>query len=634
MYTPMAYWNTQGATQAHAGPGWISFFTGSINYTFNSLPFSASVNAGYPTFPIINFCQDVNTETQFYKRITTDGQSSPLQWPVGIPFFCSANSPSGTININTPPDTGTEAWYIDVSADCGVYNSYSPTQYFSYINQYGIIVNETLPFGETKRIISQNACFFIKEDQTFPAGTYYGRGLVWNIVSKFPGSVTPYVYQKNPANYEFTIMTSSIINNPQGAFNVTYNAYGYASGSNYAFWQTGGNFGTVGTKYTFSGSVGLPLNIGNGFSNYANTWITNVTPTAKGALYLTSCTTTHSLWVTLNNGVDVYNTGSILKVTNTELTTTSSCWTLSNFTSSLSVPVTVENVIVSNTFNTCYTCLSGSLTASLNVDYLLVAGGGGGGAGEALGGPGGAGGGAGGLLSGSYTLQPLSVYSVVIGTGGRGGSTNAQTGSNGLNSSIFGYTTIGGGYGGVRFKSGSNGGSGGGSGGGASALGGLGTSGQGNRGGSGSAENGGGAGGGGGASSVGTAWIYNTGSGYSSYAGSGGSGSQWLDGTYYAGGGAAGGASSYGVVPGTPGIGGGGTGGSEQFGTLATSGQANRGAGGGGGAGTTPITAGSGSAGISIIRYPGTTQLIGGGTVSISGSYVYHTFTSSADIST
>ena len=138
------------------------------------------------------------------------------------------------------------------------------------------------------------------------------------------------------------------------------------------------------------------------------------------------------------------------------------------------------------------------------------------------------------------------------------------------------------------------------------------------------------------ASSPGTQWILIGGS-YTSNGGAGGSGSQWLDGNWYAGGGSSGGTSRViaGILPGIPGIGGGGTGANPQSLTPATTGSSPGAGGGGGGCDNATIRSGAnGAAGVCIIRYPGTTQLIGGGIVSVSGSYVYHTFTASANLST
>jgi hypothetical protein len=212
----------------------------------------------------------------------------------------------------------------------------------------------------------------------------------------------------------------------------------------------------------------------------------------------------------------------------------------------------------------------GTFTAlqDLTVEYLIVAGGGGGG--TSFGG----GGGAGGYLTGTTNLSQEN-FLITIGAGG-------PTVTNGVNSSAFNLTSIGGGKGG----SGNNvtGGSGGSGGGGSGnntlpvdvvqSNWGTGTSGQGNRGGGGNrtaAVDGGG--GGGGAGNIGgNCTGLNT--------AFGGPGLQWLNGNYYAGGGA-------GVTSTSGGIGGGGASGS--------SGLQNTGGGGG--------ASGAGGSGIVIVRY-------------------------------
>ena len=118
------------------------------------------------------------------------------------------------------------------------------------------------------------------------------------------------------------------------------------------------------------------------------------------------------------------------------------------------------------------------------LEYLIVAGGGGGGGNQsnnyARGG-----GGAGGMLFGSTTISSLST-TLTVGQGGIG----QTTGQSGGDSSVLGFTAIGGGAGGHNPSGGNglNGGSGGGGGGSVTSLGGSGTLGQGNNGGSGSGK--------------------------------------------------------------------------------------------------------------------------------------------------
>jgi hypothetical protein len=268
-----------------------------------------------------------------------------------------------------------------------------------------------------------------------------------------------------------------------------------------------------------------------------------------------------------------------------------------------------------HTFNT-----SGTLVplSSLTASYLIVGGGGSGGS---------AGGGAGGFVTGSGAiLDTNSTYLVTVGAGGAG----SGVGTNGANSSLSVVTTIaiGGGVGGGYVPStaagaAGNGGSGGGAGaGGVSNPAGTGTPGQGNSGGSnGYTTSPYFGGGGGGAGAVG-------GNSSSGGAGAGGVGlTSSISGTskYYAGGG--GGGSFYASgAQGAGGNGGGGTG-YGLYGT-GTAGTANLGGGGGGADSITGGGGGSGGSGVVIISYPGTTQQMAGGTVTIANNSVIHTFTS------
>jgi hypothetical protein len=289
--------------------------------------------------------------------------------------------------------------------------------------------------------------------------------------------------------------------------------------------------------------------------------------------------------------------------------------------------VTTSGSNVIHTFNT-----SGTLTplSSLTASYLVVAGGAGGGSYQ-NGGGGGGGGGAGGLLSGSsLTIDTNSNYLVTVGAGGSGGTSSIATnGSNSLFSMVT-TTALGGGYGGGYTSSGYNAVTGGSGGGGAGSspntTAAAGTSGQGNSGGNGNQSWGHG-GGGGGAGAVGQA-----GSASGTGNGAGGDGStSSISGTstYYAGGGGGGGFNGLGAG-GPAGAGGGGAGGYNTG--AGTAGTANLGGGGGGGGVTgsaTGANGGNGGSGVVIISYAGSTQQMAGGTVTISGGNVIHTFTSS-----
>ncbi len=241
--------------------------------------------------------------------------------------------------------------------------------------------------------------------------------------------------------------------------------------------------------------------------------------------------------------------------------------------------------------------LSG-VPAGFTVDVLIVAGGGGGGAYS----QGGGGGGAGGLQA----IPGLSVsngnFTVVVGGGGVGGQWPDDAATSGSDSSIFGLTSVGGGFGhgsgnwGVKGDGGSGGGGSGFSPGPAPnpLVGGTGTTAQGFKGGNGASIFGSnfGAGGGGGAGAPGgySNPTYNT-------AGSGGIGlaNSYRTGSnvQYAGGGAG---VQEGGVDGSGGSGGGGGAG----------GDGTDGLGGGGGgvatSGSSP-TGGNGGAGLVVVRF-------------------------------
>ena len=224
-----------------------------------------------------------------------------------------------------------------------------------------------------------------------------------------------------------------------------------------------------------------------------------------------------------------------------------------------------------------------ALINTFTADLLVIAGGGGGGFYSANGA---GGGGAGGYLEGTKTLEIGTTYSVTIGAGGAGISSNV-TANNGVNTVAFGATANGGGGGGgaANAAAGLNGGSGGGGGANSSTAG---TATQGNSGGltgfgnNGGVPPGGGAGGGGGG------------------AGSAGSGVTAGSGK----------ASSITGSSVTRAVGGTGNSGGS------ASGGANTGTGGGGK--DTSGTSGSGGSGIVIVKYPDTRTISnpGGGLTS------------------
>jgi hypothetical protein len=266
---------------------------------------------------------------------------------------------------------------------------------------------------------------------------------------------------------------------------------------------------------------------------------------------------------------------------------------------------------------------TGTSVGSYSINYLAVAGGGGAGyttTNSSLGG-----GGAGGMLTGSVAVVAGTTYAITVGGGGAGASA-AGTGSNGNNSSIGNVASAigGGGGGGGVFNAPTANGAPGGSGGGSLqvGVGGSGTAGQGSPGGTGNsnAPNWGG-GGGGGAGGPG-------GNGTTTTGGNGGPGSaSSISGTSvtYAGGGGGAGQGS-GGIGGNGGTGGGGPGISNTG--TGTNGSSGLGGGAGGGAASSPAASGGG--GVLIISYLGPQRGIGG-TITSSGGFTIHTFTSSGN---
>lgn len=270
------------------------------------------------------------------------------------------------------------------------------------------------------------------------------------------------------------------------------------------------------------------------------------------------------------------------------------------------------------------------------VEYLVVAGGGGGGAQ-------GGGGGAGGVRANTGFAVTAQAYSITVGAGGAGGAagagaTAAQPGGNSVFDSI---TATGGGRGagansaaGVPDTAGNGGSGGGGAVSGNTSNGGTGTAGQGNNGGNNSTASHFGAGGGGGANATGANGTTTTG-------GNGGAGvaSSITGASVTYGGGGGGGIFQSGTSAGTGGAGGGGNGGIYYVaagGTAPTAGTANTGGGGGGSGetGSTTQPGAAGGSGVVTVRYktdgtdgvdPASTT---GGTITTSGGYTIHKFTS------
>jgi hypothetical protein len=291
----------------------------------------------------------------------------------------------------------------------------------------------------------------------------------------------------------------------------------------------------------------------------------------------------------------------------------------------------VVTVSGGNTIHTFTTSGTLSPLNSLTANFLVVAGGAGGGE-YWSGGGGGAGGlrssvtntGGGGTLESALFIDTNSTYLVTVGGGGAGAATGGSgtKGANGSNSAFLSITSTGGGAGGLYDNfNGNSGGSGGG--GFYGGTGGAGTANQGRAGGAGASSgfgNESGGGGGGGAGTAGAAGAYAQG-------GNGGDGvAVAITGSSVTYGGGGGGS----VYTGTGGTGGsgGGANGVANGGGNGKNGTANTG-GGASGTATSTLIGGNGGSGVVIISYPGTTQQMAGGTVTVAGGNVIHTFTNS-----
>lgn len=254
------------------------------------------------------------------------------------------------------------------------------------------------------------------------------------------------------------------------------------------------------------------------------------------------------------------------------------------------------------------------IAQSYSASYLVVGGGAGGG--YRVGG----GGGAGGVLTGAVTLNSGTIYSITVGAGGAGATSQSAPGGSGSNSVLSSSTAIGGGGGGSFAGNGVSGGSGGGSSYGYTP--GSGTSGQGYAGGNSTGSIGEApAGGGGGAGGIGGDRVITPPTG-----GAGGVGvASSITGSslYYAGGGGGG-------CVGTGGAAGNGGGGAGAGSGGGISGTANKG--GGGGGGSDMANGGNGGSGVVILSIPTANYSgvkTGSPTVTTSGSNTILTFTSS-----
>ena len=252
--------------------------------------------------------------------------------------------------------------------------------------------------------------------------------------------------------------------------------------------------------------------------------------------------------------------------------------------------------------------ISAQAPSVLDVQYLVIAGGGSASSGVYNG----QGGGAGGYLTGTLSVALSTNYEASIGAGGA--SVTNQAGVQGGNSTFASITSDGGGAGGSGTSS--TGGSGG-SGGAGSVAGGSASTGQGYNGGVGDGINGWVAGAGGGAGAIGGSI---SGGGTDWVAGTGGIGAtptiitaaqattlgigEVVSSTLYFAGGGGGGGYNYPGYTFTPGAGGNGGGGDGSNSTSGGNGSNYTGGGGGGGNMRPDIASGAGGSGVVLLKYP------------------------------
>jgi uncharacterized protein YjdB len=401
---------------------------------------------------------------------------------------------------------------------------------------------------------------------------------------------------------------------------------------------TGGNLLYTGATYTtpvFTANVSYYVEVNNYGCSSVRTEVpvTTVLPITGTQTLCVKSTVTLSNATSGNNGVWTTSNSDIATVDGTTGVVTGMSG--GNVVISYTVPTGTN---CPATYNLTVTAIAPTKGNGVSAPFQVLVVAGGGGAGSIWGG---GGGGGGVIYSSDVVLAPSATpFSVVIGNGGAGTpSAGRLRGTNGSNSSFNGLIAIGGGGGATGHDYNTSPASLGGSGGGASGSGGnptltqggkeaAGTPGQGFSGGAGDGTWF--AGGGGGAGAAGTNKPANGGIGIQYTA---------ISPFYWGGGGGGAGASGAGGAGGNGG-GGGGSGNQITAGGLGLNkgtdgingnnpgGDAGASTGGGGGAGSisAPNKGGDGGSGIVIIKYLGAPKAVGG-TITQSGGYTTHTFT-------
>jgi hypothetical protein len=301
MYNPTAYWQSGGDLTASSLSRYFALnnINTGVTYSFNGTtykvdtPIGSNINEGLNTASYLEVVQDLSSEQSFNQPFTSTtfgGITSYWVGPklAGQPFFASATG-SGLNNYQY--DGQGEAWYMDVTyiggesvpggncTDLGTY-------YFYYVNQDGIIINDTLNYGETKRIISQTAALYFYVDG--PTGLNNPNWITWTYVSRYTGNVTPYPYRDKAANYTLTVKRVTGRNTTTCAtLNYTYVNYTYIpTGSlgvnslSGAYSQSSAQVTTLNTQFNVS-SYSIPLmvaedrgGIGDLQASFPNLWCT------------------------------------------------------------------------------------------------------------------------------------------------------------------------------------------------------------------------------------------------------------------------------------------------------------------------------------------------------------------------
>ena len=330
MYIPVSYWQAGTGGNPHLRTKrFNTSFSGppqTINYTYDNLPYTTNTVANWGIIPV---CLDANYSTNLDFAATL---------PAGGAYFCTA-AISGTIGINCYPQTGPEAWYIDVTyqgsgGDRGTF-------YYNYIDQNGVIINDTLSFGETKRIISQSNP--LTQRSFSSAFQYY---ISWTTVSKFPGQVLVYPYKDIAGEYTMTLKRGD----SAGTASI-FPTFSYESMSVNYTTTNSGSFSLANPAPTGIGSqlvlgtINPPLEIpGNNGRIPPSCWMTvNPLPIKYNII---NCETSQSYIATFTSNVSV---GTTVK--------SGDCFSiLSVASASVTASLNYNNLVVNSSYNNCTDC--------------------------------------------------------------------------------------------------------------------------------------------------------------------------------------------------------------------------------------------------------------------------------------